>query len=105
MDPNPPMAFNCLYSFYPLFPSDHSFCKAYLRDSPVLPAWLCRFHKEIMKTFVLFFFSVKLIVLARRVKERMYAPGGIGFIAAKENFDRAAKTNVCQSPQKGLVAR
>ena len=68
-------------------------------------AWLRRFHQETMKTFVLFFFSVRLIVIARRVKERMYAPGGIGFIAAKESFDRAAKTNLYQSPQKGLVAR
>ena len=51
-----------------------------------------RFHKEIMKTFVLFFFSVKLVVIARRVKERMYAPGGIGFIAAQDDFDRAAKS-------------
>ena len=50
------------------------------------------FHKKIMKTFVLFFFSVKLIVLARRVKERMYAPGGIGFIATQESFYRAAKS-------------
>ena len=59
------------------------------------------FHKGIMKTFVLFFSSIKLIVLARRVKERMYTPpnidcendmGGIGFIAAEENFDRAAKS-------------
>ena len=51
-----------------------------------------RFHKKIMKTFVLFFFSVKLIVIARRVKERMYTPGGIGFIAAQEDFDRATKS-------------
>jgi len=60
-----------------------------------------RFHKKIMKTFVLFFFSVKLIVIARRVKERMYAPpnldcendmGGIGFVTAQENFDRATKS-------------
>ena len=51
-----------------------------------------RFHKKIMKTFVLFLFSIKLIVLARRVKERMYTPGGIGFIAAEESFDRAAKS-------------
>ena len=51
-----------------------------------------RFHKKIMKTFVLFFFSVKLIVIARRVKERMYAPGGIGFIAAQEDFDRVTKS-------------
>ena len=49
------------------------------------------FHKEIMKAFLVFFFSVKLIVLARRVKERMYAPGGSGFIAAEKSFDRAAK--------------
>jgi len=50
------------------------------------------FHKKIMKTFVLFFFSVKLVVIARRVKERMYAPGGIGFIATQESFYRAAKS-------------
>ena len=49
------------------------------------------FHRGIMKAFVLFFFSIKLIVLARRVKERMCAVGGIGFIAAEENYDRAAK--------------
>ena len=52
-----------------------------------------------MKAFVLFFFSVKLIVIARRAKrvdmermERMYAPGGIGFVAAPESFYRAAKS-------------
>ena len=50
------------------------------------------FHKEIMKMFVLFLFSIKLINLARRVKERMYAPGGIGFIAAEDNFGRVAKS-------------
>ena len=54
------------------------------------------FHKEIMKTFVFFFISVKLVVLARRAKrtvmERMYAPGGIGFVAAQESFYRAAKS-------------
>ena len=50
------------------------------------------FHKKIMRTFLVFFFSVKLIVLARRVKERMYTPGGIGFIAAQEDFDRATKS-------------
>ena len=49
------------------------------------------FHMKIMKTFVLMFFSLKLIVLARRAKERMYAPGGSGFVAANENFERAAK--------------
>ena len=81
--------FHCLH---PFFPRDNSLCKAYLRDDPNLPDWLCRFHKKIMKTFVLFFFSVKLIVLARRVKERMYTPGGIGFIAAQEDFDRATKS-------------
>ena len=51
--------------------------------------------------FLLFFFSIKLAVLARCAKERMYAPpnidcendmGGIGFIAAEEDFDRAAKS-------------
>ena len=76
-----------LHCLHPLFPSDNSLCKAYLRDCcRHLPAWLCRFHKDTMKTFVLFFFSVKLVVLARRVKERMYAPGGIGFIAAQERL-------------------
>ena len=54
------------------------------------------FHKKIMKTFVFFFISVKLVVLARRAKrtvmERMYAPGGIGFVAAQESFYRAAKS-------------
>ena len=57
-----------------------------------MPAWLKSFHKDIMKTFLVFFFSVKLIVLARRVKERMLAPGGIGFIAAEGSFYRAAKS-------------
>ena len=66
-----------------------------------MPAWLYRFHKNIMKMFLLFFFSIKLAVLARCAKERMYAPpnidcendmGGIGFIAAEEDFDRAAKS-------------
>ena len=66
--------------------------KACLRDDPNLPDWLHRFHKKTMKAFVLFFFSVKLIVLARRVKERMYTPGGIGFIAAQGDFDRATKS-------------
>jgi len=78
------------YCLHPWFPSGDSLCKAYLGRE--LPEWLCRFHKEIMKTFVLFFFSVKLIVIARRVKERMYTPGGIGFIAAQEDFDRATKS-------------
>ena len=79
--------FHCIH---PFFSSDNSVCKAYLRDhSFALPAWLCRFHKDIMKTFLVFFFSVKLVVLARRVKERMYAPGGVGFIAARKNFDCA----------------
>ena len=43
-------------------------------------------------TFLVFFFSVKLVVITRRVKERMYAPGGIGFIATQESFYRAAKS-------------
>ena len=42
--------------------------------------------------FVFFFISVKLAVLARRVKVRMYAPGGIGFIAAQEDFARVTKS-------------
>ena len=45
-----------------------------------------------VNTFLVFFFSVKLVVIARRVKERMYAPGGIGFIATQESFYRAAKS-------------
>ena len=47
--------------------------------------------RVILKTGVLLFCATKLIVLARRAKESMYAPGGIGFIAAQEDFDRAAK--------------
>jgi hypothetical protein len=77
--------FHCLH---PFFPSDNSLCKAYLgplspkvagvaRGCPKLPEWLHYFHKKIMKTFVLFFFSIKLIVIARRakrvVKKRMCA--------------------------------
>ena len=45
-----------------------------------------------MEADTLLFCATKLIILARRVKERMYAPGGIGFIAAEENFGRAAKS-------------
>ena len=48
--------------------------------------------RVILKTEVLLFCATKLIVLAHRTKERMYAPGGIGFIAAEESFDRAAKS-------------
>ena len=44
-------------------------------------------ERVILKTGVLLFCATKLIILARRVKERMYAPGGIGFIAAQEDFD------------------
>ena len=47
--------------------------------------------RVILKTGVLLFCATKLIVLARRAKESMCAPGGIGFIAAQEDFDRAAK--------------
>ena len=85
------LTFNCLL---PFFPSDNSFCKACFDGnlSCTLPGKVRRFHKKIMKTFVLFFFSIKLIVIARRVKERMYAPGGIGFIAAQEDFDRVTKS-------------
>ena len=43
-------------------------------------------ERVILKTGVLLFCATKLIVLARRVKERMYAPGGIGFIAAQETL-------------------
>ena len=49
-------------------------------------------ERVILKTGVLLFCATKLIVLARRVKESMYAPGGIGFIAAQEDFDRATKS-------------
>ena len=48
--------------------------------------------KKAFKTSVLMFFSLTLITLARRAKERMYAPGGIGFVAAEESVDRAAKS-------------
>ena len=44
-------------------------------------------ERVILNTGVLLFCATKLIILARRVKERMYAPGGIGFIAAQEDFD------------------
>ena len=70
------------YILHPFFPSTTTEC---LWDD-------IHFHKKIMKTFLVFFFSVKLIVLARRVKERMYTPGGIGFIAAQEDFCRATKS-------------
>ena len=46
--------------------------------------------RVILKT-VLMFCALKLIVLARRTKERMYAPGGSGFVMASENFERATK--------------
>ena len=49
-------------------------------------------ERVIIKTGVLLFCATKLIILARRVKERMYTPGGIGFIAAQEDFDRATKS-------------
>ena len=49
-------------------------------------------ERVILKTGVLLFCATKLIILARRVKERMYAPGGIGFIAAQEDFDRVTKS-------------
>ena len=58
--------FHCLH---PWFPSGDSLCKAYLRDDPNLPEWLCRFHKDIMKTFVFFFISVKFAVLARAPRQ------------------------------------
>ena len=48
--------------------------------------------RVILKTGVLLFCATKLIILARRVKERMYAPGGIGFIAAQEIVHRAVKS-------------
>ena len=54
-----------LHVLHPWFPKTNDSRKA------------SHFHKDIMKTSVLFFFSVKPIVLARRVKERMYTPGGL----------------------------
>ena len=73
-----------LHVLHPWFPKTHDSSEAF------------HFHKKIMKTFVFFFISVKLVVLARRAKrtvmERMYAPGGIGFVAAQESFYRAAKS-------------
>jgi len=81
------------YCLHPFYPSENSFCKAcFDLRLPSTRKTVRRFHKKIMKTFVLFFFSVKLAVIARRVKERMYAPGGIGFIATQESFYRAAKS-------------
>ena len=49
-------------------------------------------ERYIMKTDTLLFCATKLIILARRVKERMHAPGGIGFVAAQESFYRVAKS-------------
>ena len=76
-----------LHVLHPWFPKTRDSSEAF------------HFHKKIMKTFVFFFISVKLVVLARRAKrvvmermERMYAPGGIGFVAAQESFYRAAKS-------------
>ena len=73
-----------LHVLHPWFPKTRDSSEAF------------HFHKKIMKTFVFFFISVKLVVLARRAKrtvmERMYAPGGIGFIAAQGDFDRATKS-------------
>ena len=82
------------------FSSENSSLAAYLRKGTAGETEsIDRFHKKIMKTFVLFFFYFKIIVLARRAKrvvmermERMYAPGGIGFVAAQESFYRAAKS-------------
>ena len=76
------------HRLHPFFPS-HFFVH---KDDGNGALEMYDFHKEIMKTFVLFLFSIKLIVLARRVKERMYAPGGIGVIAAEDNFGRVAKS-------------
>ena len=62
-----------------------------------LEFWAAYTHKP-MRGCYLLFVALKLIVLARRAKERMYAPpspendtGGSGHIAAEESFDRAAK--------------
>ena len=78
--------FHCLH---PFFPRENM-------TRPLTGPFFCyedkeNFHKATMLSLVLMFFSLKLVVLARRVKERMYAPGGSGFVAANENFERAAK--------------
>ena len=83
-----------------VFSSENSSLAAYLRKGTAGETEsMYRFHKKIMKTIVLFFFYFNIIVLARRAKrvvmermERMYAPGGIGFVAAQESFCRAAKS-------------
>ena len=79
-----------LHVLHPWFPTTN-------RDEDSSEA--LHFHKKIMKTFLVYFFYFKIIVLARRAKravmermKRMYAPGGIGFIAAQESFYRAAKS-------------
>ena len=79
------------HRLHPFFPSNSSLCKAFCQS---LPAMMCVFHKEIMKTFLVFLFSVKLVVLARRAKQRkmrMYAVASEVFIAEEQNFDRIAK--------------
>ena len=38
---------------------------------------------------LVFFCALKLIVLARRTKERTYTPGGPGFVTARAHFYRA----------------
>ena len=63
------------------------------KQNPRRRSWCPCIPQRDHEDVALFFFSrTKLIVLARRVKERTYAPGGIGFIAAEENFGRAAKS-------------
>ena len=39
---------------------------------------------------LVFFCALKLIVLARRAKERTYTPGGPGYAIARAHFYRAA---------------
>ena len=88
------------HRLHPFFPTDVYRRNMDIEPFPVMSMFLVRrFHEKIMKTFVLFFFYFKIIVLARRAKrvvmermERMYAPGGIGFVAAQESFYRAAKS-------------
>ena len=43
-----------------------------------------------------FFFALKLVIIARRALRRMYSPGGSGFVASQIHFYSAADT---QTPQ------
>ena len=90
---------NKLHALHPWFPNHNAYSHDIRR--PI------HFHKNIMKTFYVVYWSLKLIVRARRIKEKMYAPGGTGFIAAKEDFDRVAKAvyeHTCAPGEIGDIA-